>query len=64
MPALEHNIATVHGIDCLLTWNAAHRANAELRPRVERFCRSRGYEPPVVCTPDELMGDVDRKSVV
>ena len=45
------------GVDYLLTWNAAHIANAECRPRAERTCRAHGYEPPVLCTPDELMGE-------
>lgn len=55
--ALHIALAAWHGMDYLLTWNSAHIANAELRPKVERACRERGYEPPVLCTPDELMGD-------
>ena len=50
-------VAACHGMDFLLTWNSAHIANAELRPRVEQVCRELGYEPPVLCTPDELMGE-------
>jgi len=30
---------------------------AELRPIVDSTCRANGYEPPILCTPDELMGD-------
>ena len=52
-------IAAYHGIDFLLTWNSAHIANAELRPRIEEACRHRGFRPPVLCTPDELMGESD-----
>ncbi|MBI1988557.1 MAG: type II toxin-antitoxin system VapC family toxin [Betaproteobacteria bacterium] len=55
--ALHISLAAFHGIDYLLTWNSTHIANAELRPKVERACRDNGYEPPVLCTPDELMGD-------
>jgi hypothetical protein len=43
----------------LVTWNATHIANAQLRPRVEQVCRERGYSPPMLCTPDELMEDSD-----
>ena len=50
-------VAACHGMDFLLTWNSAHIANAELRPRVEQVCRESGYQPPVLCTPDELMGE-------
>ena len=48
--------AACHGIDFLLTWNSTHIANAELRPIAERACRGSGYTPPILCTPDELMG--------
>ena len=50
-------VAAYHRIDFLLTWNLAHIANAELRPRIEAACRASGYSPPVLCTPDELMGE-------
>ena len=48
-------IATVHGMSYLLTWNCAHIANATMRTRIETICRSEGYEPPILCTPEELM---------
>lgn len=48
-------VAAVHGIDYLLTWNCAHIANAIMRPKVESVCRQYGYEPPTICTPQELM---------
>jgi predicted nucleic acid-binding protein len=54
--ALHISVAAVHGIDYLLTWNSTHIANAEFRPKVEHACRNSGFEPPVLCTPDELMG--------
>jgi hypothetical protein len=50
-------LAARHKVDFLLTWNCAHIANAELRPRIERICREQGYTVPVLCTPDELMGE-------
>jgi hypothetical protein len=50
-------IATVHGMAYLLTWNCAHIANATMRTRIETVCRNEGYEPPVLCTPEELMED-------
>jgi predicted nucleic acid-binding protein len=53
--ALHIAIAAAQGLDYLMTWNATHIANALIRPRVERVCRSLGFEPPVLCTPDELM---------
>ena len=53
--ALHVAIATVHGIDYLLTWNCKHIANAALRHQIEAVCRDRGFEPPTICTPQELM---------
>ena len=46
--------AAVHGIQYLLTWNCTHIANVTLRPRIEAICRTAGYEPPLICTPQEL----------
>lgn len=46
--------AAVHGMQYLLTWNCAHIANVTLRPRIEAVCRAAGYEPPLICTPQEL----------
>lgn len=53
--ALHIAIATVHGMDYLLTWNLKHIANAVLRNDIASFCRQHGYEPPIICTPEELM---------
>jgi hypothetical protein len=50
-------IATAHGVDYLLTWNCAHIANAAMRSSIESICRRAGYEPPILCTPEELMED-------
>ena len=54
--ALHLSVATVNGMQFLLTWNCKHLANAMLRRRIEDTCRSAGYEPPAIGTPHELMG--------
>lgn len=43
-------------LDYPLTWNCAHIANAELRPRLEAINTSAGLQTPIICTPEELMG--------
>ena len=53
--ALHIAVATIHGMEYLLTWNCTHIANAILRPHIEAICRSFSYEPPTICTPQELM---------
>lgn len=55
MDAFHISVAAIHGMDYLLTWNCKHIANAAMRPKVEAVCRHHGYEPPVICTPQELM---------
>ena len=30
-------------------------ANATMRPKIEEVCRQQGFEPPIICTPQELM---------
>ena len=53
--AFHISIAAVHGIQFLLTWNCKHIANPENRPKIERACRDRGMEPPLICTPFDLL---------
>jgi hypothetical protein len=48
-------MASVHGIQFLLTWNCKHIANPEHRPKIERSCRDLGMEPPLICTPFDLL---------
>ena len=48
-------IAVASGMSFLLTWNCTHIANASLRPIIDAVCRSRGYPPTVICTPEELL---------
>ena len=53
--ALHIAAAVTNRMDYLLTWNCKHLANAALRSRIDRVCRLRGYEPVVICTPEELL---------
>ena len=54
--ALHISVATSHGMDYLLTWNCKHIANAEMQTGIGKLCRAAGFEPPVICTPEELLG--------
>ena len=53
--ALHIALATVHGVEYLVTWNCRHIANAWMRSRIERVILDLGYEPPILCTPEELL---------
>ena len=54
--ALHIAVSAIHGMDYLLTWNCKHIANAEKEHAIATVCRSNNFEPPIICTPEELMG--------
>lgn len=54
--ALHIAVAAANGMDYLLTWNCKHIANAEMQIGIGKFCRAAGFEPPIICTPEELLG--------
>jgi predicted nucleic acid-binding protein len=56
--AVHVALAAVHGLDYLLTWNCTHIANATMRSKIESVCRAAGFEPPVICTPVELVKEL------
>jgi hypothetical protein len=62
--ALHIAVAAVNEMNYLVTWNCTHThthiANATLRSKIEKVCRSQGYEPPVVCTPQEMLEEEDQ----
>jgi hypothetical protein len=51
-------IAAVHGMDFLVTWNCVHIANATNAKALASICREHGCDCPVICTPEELMGEL------
>ncbi len=55
--ALHIAVATIHGIDYLVTWNCTHIANAEMRTDLSFIADSSGFRLPIICTPEELMGE-------
>jgi predicted nucleic acid-binding protein len=54
-------LATVHGVGYLLTWNCRHLANAQISRRVSRICSERGFIMPTICTPEELLEEIDNE---
>lgn len=55
--ALHLAVAAVNRVEYLVTWNLRHLAGAVIRRSLENALRRRGYEPPTICTPEELLGD-------
>lgn len=58
--ALHLALAATNGIEYLATWNCRHLANATIRGQIEAVCRAAGYQPPIICTPEELL-EVDSR---
>jgi hypothetical protein len=44
-------------MDYLVTWNCVHIANAAIARALALICLQQGYNCPVICTPEELMGE-------
>lgn len=55
--ALHIAIAACNAVEYLMTWNCKHIANATMRHAIENVCIEAGYDPPVICTPEELFDD-------
>jgi hypothetical protein len=53
--ALHIAVATVNGMEFLLTWNCTHIANASMQQDIRSTCIQSGYIPPTICTPQQLM---------
>lgn len=55
--ALHIAVATVYGVDYLLTWNCRHIANPEIQRNVAAYLAQIGLFLPFICTPEELLGE-------
>ncbi|MBO9998520.1 MAG: type II toxin-antitoxin system VapC family toxin [Cyanobacteria bacterium SID2] len=55
--AIHIAVATVHGMDYLLTWNCKHIANAQIQGKLAEISLDFGYQLPLICTPYELLGE-------
>ena len=57
MDAQHIAVATIFGVDYLLTWNCKHIANADRLPGIYSTLRNEGYKPPLIVTPEEFSND-------
>ncbi len=48
-------IAAVNGVQYIATWNFKHILNPTLQGKIALICRENGYEPPIICTPEQLL---------
>ncbi len=61
-PDAQHiAIATVHGIEYLVSWNHKHIVNEYKREHINQVCQVAGFQPITLCTPIQLMEDTQMK---
>jgi predicted nucleic acid-binding protein len=56
--ALHIALAARGGIEYLLTWNFSHIHNAQMELSIRLLIERFGYQCPIFCSPDELIGDL------
>lgn len=55
--ALHIAVATVNGINAVVTWNFAHLNNPFTRMMIRQIVENEGYTCPEIVSPDELLGE-------
>jgi hypothetical protein len=55
--AVHIAVSAVHSVDLLLTWNCRHIANARIIRELGQIVAGCGFTLPVLCTPEELLGE-------
>ena len=50
-------VASFHEVENLLTWNCKHIANAQVLPKIRDLLLDLGYPVPIICTPEEMVGE-------
>lgn len=60
--ALHNFLVAHHRIQYLLTWNCKHIANARILPRIHDMLTEMGIPIPIICTPEEMLGDESDES--
>ena len=57
-------IATVHGVDYLVSWNHKHLVNENQLRQINRVCEAAGFRPVIICTPTTLMEAFIMKEII
>lgn len=53
--AFHISLAAVHGVQYLVSWNFKHILNPAVQAQIALVCRKSGFEPAVLCTPEQLL---------
>ena len=64
-PDAQHiAIATVHNVEYLVSWNHKHIVNEHKREHINHVCQVAGFQPTTLCTPTQLMEDIQVKEPI
>ena len=55
--ALHIAVASLNGMDFLLTWNFSHINNAFKKSKIIRAIEKQGFIPSEICSPEEFLGE-------
>ena len=61
LDAQHISIATAHSVDYLVSWNHKHIVNENKREHIKSVCQEVGFQPIAICTPIELMENIQMK---
>ena len=62
LPDAQHiAIATTHNVEYLVSWNHKHIVNENKHEHINQVCQAAGFQPTTICTPIELMEDIQMK---
>jgi hypothetical protein len=57
--ALHIAVAAINNIEFIVTWNFKHINNPFIYKRIEKIIQDAGYNSPVMCSPEEFIGEND-----
>ena len=61
-PDAQHiAVATVHGVEYLVSWNHKHIVNENKRELINQVCQEAGFQPTTLFTPTQLMEESQMK---
>ena len=55
--ALHLAVASINGLDYLVTWNCRHIARGSVKKKLPQLNDAQGLRSPTICTPEELLYD-------
>ena len=55
--AMHIAMAAIYKVDYIVTWNFKHINNPFMKKKISKIIEESGYDSPVICSPEELIGE-------